>query len=171
MICSAPPTIAKVALAMAVGAIACLEPVHASSKMIPLSEVQRSPEQMPYIAKRCASISLLISHKMAQYDNEASAESMKAYSYWSGKIMTFYVALSIINNTDYPHEKINTAISDIESIYHLYNKEMDDNYLRTGNQVSSLIEEDAELCIDVFKIAQEQERIDPDQKSGSHNAE
>lgn len=155
------------AFAIAAGVLIGIEPAQASSKMVPLSEVQRSPEQMPYIAKRCASMSLLISHKMAQYDNEASAESMKAYSYWSSKIMTFYIALSIINNTDYPHEEINTATSDIESIYNLYKEEMDDSYLRSGKQVSVLIEGDAELCIDVFKMAQEQVCIKSDQQSGS----
>lgn len=129
--------------------------IHASPRLTPLSEVPHGVDQMPYFAKRCASLMLLVNHNMD--DEEAKIKTIESYEFWRKTIITTSRYAAHRRKSSLFQKDIDNLLLDVEKIYILYQDEMSENYLRTGNQVSDLIRSDLESCVDVFELYHSEE--------------
>lgn len=109
-------------------------------------------DQYLYIMKRCAAISILMSLKMNHPDTASTSKiMMDNYDIFATKAYEAFHVIARKNKTAVDGKEANFISEDIKSIYKSYESNMDESYLKTGGQLSSLILSDSKYCLSTAK--------------------
>lgn len=133
-------------------------------RLQPLNEINSEGyENILYIAKRCASLSLMSTFIFNNLGDEMNNNLRKKYDDFSNLMYRIAAVISIDNKSNkYSPEQI---MEDFKLISEAYKQSSEDSYINTGSPLSDLIAEDTAYCSHIHKVIPKDSGYPPEEKS------
>lgn len=139
-------------LAVALGTLVLASPAFANDGLVPLNQLPMNDlDNLLYMVKRCGAVSFAMATKFREHDEDMSNRLVKQYDHFSDKAFQVIVAMSTKAGKEVQTKDINFIVEDIKKMVFLYNRKMEDSYIKSGIMIDNVIMSDSQLCISAYE--------------------